>query len=836
MSLLRSKRQVFTCAVILLALLFLVRPGANRLKSRVVNSISMALGRPVDVGSVRIRFLPQPGFDLDNFVVHDDPAFGAEPMLRADEVTASLRLSSLLRGRLEVSRLSFVEPSLNLVRVQGRWNLADVVERAEKITVAPTAKVKSDKRKGFPYIEGNRGRINFKLGQEKKPYALTEADFSIWQESENEWRIRLKSRPVSSNFNLTDTGLLQLRGSWRRAQSLLETPVQFTVDWTGGQLGQLTKLAYGIDKGWRGAIGLNLTLTGTATDLAISALGSADDFHRFDVIPPEKLRLQTHCTGRYTSIDDSLFHVDCHAPVSDGALDIHGQIHNLFAARNYNWTFLAHDLPAQSLLVFARHTTSALPQDLIASGSLNGQWTAKLNPGSADPEWEGSGQASGLQLLSSNGDTEIAIGTVPFSLSAGPIILHSNASTKPAPPPYLAVGPLHAALGKVTPITVEGRIWLQGYDFAIQGEAQLKKLLTAARLVGIPALHLDGDGAAKVNLQLAGGSGVKQPRVTGMAQLRAIHAQIGGLNAPLEISTANLRLKPDQVTIDKIVASAAGTLWRGSMVTGRPCAAVSTCELHFNLHGDEIAIARLNQLLNPLADRQPWYRAISSSFTSGSSFLSKLNATGKLMTDHLMVGNLDARNVTTEMQLNDGKLRLNDLNADFLGGRHTGEWRADFTVKPPLFSGNGTFQQIDLAQFAATMSNDWITGTATATYRASASGLTPSELFSSASAALQIDAISGELPHVVLASSARPLQMRRLSTHLLLHDSKLDVRTGQLETADDIFHLSGTASLTQVLSLKLLRDDSSGFSITGTLTAPHVSRLTPSETRAALKP
>ena len=66
--------------------MFLLRPGASRLKSRIILSISSAVGRPVDVGSVHIRLLPRPGFDLENLVVYDDPAYGAEPILRAWQV------------------------------------------------------------------------------------------------------------------------------------------------------------------------------------------------------------------------------------------------------------------------------------------------------------------------------------------------------------------------------------------------------------------------------------------------------------------------------------------------------------------------------------------------------------------------------------------------------------------------------------------------------------------------------------------------------------------------------------------------------------------------------
>ncbi len=97
-----SKRRVVSAAAGILLVLFLVRPGVSRLKARIANSIGQAVSRPVEIGSVHLRFLPQPGFDLENLVIHEDPAFGAEPMLRAPEVTALVRLTSLVRGRLDL--------------------------------------------------------------------------------------------------------------------------------------------------------------------------------------------------------------------------------------------------------------------------------------------------------------------------------------------------------------------------------------------------------------------------------------------------------------------------------------------------------------------------------------------------------------------------------------------------------------------------------------------------------------------------------------------------------------------------------------------------------------
>src|SRR5262249_6451415 len=146
----RTRRGIVTILAALVLLLFFVRPGADSLRSRISGSIGTALDRQVEISSVSLRFLPQPGVDLENFVVHDDPTFGAEPVLRAQEVTAVLRLTSLLRGRLEISRLSLSDASLNLVRSnEGHWNFSSLIERAAKNPVAPTSKAKTEPRPGF---------------------------------------------------------------------------------------------------------------------------------------------------------------------------------------------------------------------------------------------------------------------------------------------------------------------------------------------------------------------------------------------------------------------------------------------------------------------------------------------------------------------------------------------------------------------------------------------------------------------------------------------------------------------------------------------------------------
>jgi len=218
MTFLRQHRRAVLIVALVLLVLFVIRPGANGLRKRIVNSISLALGRKVDVQWVKLQLLPRPGFDLLKFVVHYDPSFSAEPVLRAEEVTAVLRLRSLLRGRLEIGQLSLKEPSLNIVRGKnGHWNLESLIERAAHTEAAPTRNTLPERRPIFPYIEADNGRINFKIGLEKKSYSLTDADFALWLESDNQWGMRLTAQPVRTDFNLTDTGILQVNGTWQRS-------------------------------------------------------------------------------------------------------------------------------------------------------------------------------------------------------------------------------------------------------------------------------------------------------------------------------------------------------------------------------------------------------------------------------------------------------------------------------------------------------------------------------------------------------------------------------------------------------------------------------------------
>ena len=840
MKILLSRRAVISVCLLLLAL-FLVRPGASRLRGRASQSISQAIGRRVEIGSVHLRFLPRPGLEFENLVIHDEVAFGAEPLVRSPDVTAWLRVIPLLRGRIEIASLSLSEASLNLTRdPQGKWNLEDLLTRTARIPTAPTAAEKLESRPAFPYIEATRARINFKIGAEKTHFALTDAQFALWQESENAWGMRLKAQPIRTDANLTDTGVINVSGAWQRSPVLHETPVQFSFEWNQAQIGQASKLFYGSDQGWRGNLVISGALVGTPGNLKLGADASIDDFRRYDVMGGGNLRLVAHCTADYKSLQKMLSQVDCTAPAGDGSLELKGSAAGL-PFSSYDFQLVSTQVPAQAALSLVRHAKTGFPEDMEARGSLN----ATLQFGRADLaqhlQLRGDGEALGLRLSSISAGSEIALGRVPFSLAPG----IPNAKTPKSPvtesalsvnDSLLEIGPVNLVLGRPVPLRARASLSLPGYQVALRGDAGLKKLLQSARMLGIPSPAFAADGSSTVDLTIAGAwSGGPPPRVLGTAQLRSVRAQVRGLNAPLEIASANLILEEDLVRVQNLIASAAQATWHGSLQVARPCVAPNACRFQFNLRAPELNAAALNELVNPSARKQSWYKFLARGDTR-VPYLLQADATGKIAVDKLVMGKSACTQLTADLDLHDGQLKLTNLKGQTLGGKTSGKWQADFSARPPAYSGSGSFDGVSLAGVAELMRNGWIDGTGAAKYEFKASGWGFQDLLDSGNLTANFVITDTSFPHIALTSKSGMLHASCFSGKILLGEGEFSFQDAKLEASSGVYRLSGTVLLTGALNLKMAGESASGFMLFGTLLKTRVSPIPITAAQASLKP
>ena len=847
MKILRSRRVVIPAVLLVLLALFLVRPGADRLRWRITQSISQALGRKVDIGYVHLRFLPRPGFEFDNLVIHDDPAFGAEPLLRAPDVTAWVRIIPLFRGRIEIATLNLDEASLNLTRdPQGRWNLEDLLERTAKISTAPTAAEKLESRPAFPYIEAAQARINFKIGTEKTHFAFTDARFALWQESENSWGMRLKALPIRTDANLTDTGVINIGGMWQRSPALHQTPVQISFEWKKAQLGQVSQLIYGNDKGWRGNIVLEGAVVGTFERLRLTADASIDDFRRYDVLGGGNLPLAAHCAAEYGPLEKMLSNVDCSAPVGDGSLELKGSASSFslpFSSSSYDLVLVSSRVPVQAALSLARHSRPGISDDVNATGTLNATMRMSRGEPAQPPQLEGNGEAHGLRLSSSSAGSELALGDVPFSFvpsgtnvtSHGVHAKKTNAAGGSQSESQLAIGPVNLLLGRPVPLHARASFTLSGYQAAIRGDAAVKQLLQSAHLLGIPMPGFAADGTATVDLTIAGSWGDPWPKVLGTAQLRSVRAQVRGLNAPLDIVSASLVLDDDSVWVQNLTASAARATWRGSLQVARPCIAPSACDVPFNLRTAELNAADLNDLLNPSARRQAWYNFLAGS-DAQTPFLLQASATGKIAVDKLELGKSTCTQLTADLELHHGKFTLANLKAQTLGGKTTGEWHADFSARPPVYGGSGSFEGASLTALAELMHNAWIDGTGAVKYEFTASGWGIQDLLNSANLTGDFVLRDGSFPHIALTGRSGVLRASNFAGKIAFQKGQVSFPDAKLESSAGVYKVSGTVSLTGGMNLKMTSDTIPGFGLSGTLLKTRVTAIPITAAQASLKP
>lgn len=832
----RSRAQIIVIVIIVLLLALVVPPlvQVNRLKGSVVGAMEAGLGRKVSVGSVRLRLLPRPGFDLHRLEIAEDPAFGAEPMLRADEVTATFRLASIWRGRLELARLTLKSgtninpPSLNLVLApDGRWNIESLLQRASRTPSAPTTLTHAEARPRFPYIEAAGGRINFKVGVVKKVYALVDGDFALWQPSEDEWMFSLAARPMRGDLNLLDTGLIKINGRFRRAAEMRDTPLELTASLQQAQLGELSRFASGSDLGWRGALDFNLQLSGTPARLKVAARASATDLRRYDVNLTEKLSLQLRCTAGYSTVGGDFSDVDCRMPFGSGALLAKGGLFGESNPKVYDLKLSAEDIPLDSLLSLARHARKDIPSDLTAQGTLNGTFTLrKIERGPAFL-WEGSARTTPVVLRSAVLQPEISLPPLSLGIDVPGLEGRRKPRRGAAQPTRVVLLPFSVALGGATPAEFKAFFSAPGYELNLAGDTRIPRLNQLGRALGLRTPEFTIEGAARVDLKM-GAPWLATPVLTGTAQLQKVAIPMRGLNAPVEISTAQFVLAPGQARLQALSAHFTGVpvTFTGSVTFARGCETLEQCPIEFALDSSDLTTDNLNQLLNPAYAKRAWYKVFGD---APISTLGRLQARGRFTVARFLGGSLAATHVNANVELAGGKLRLTDFKADLLGGKQQGEWLADFTGEHPVYEGRGTLTGVNVAQLGALLRDPTLGGVLNGEYTIKMAGWSAAEFSASAAGTGSFDWRKGALSRLTLNSL--PARFASCTGQVSLGDGKFTFTHGRMVTARAIYEVGGSASLARELALRF-RSTIGNYDVSGTLDKPKVAEPTAEQAKA----
>jgi AsmA family len=502
----RLRRLLYVAFAVLVVLLLVLLPpyiSVNRYQRRIATSISNSLGRPVHLDKVTLNLLPLPGFTLENFVVDEDPAFGSEPIIRANSVRATLRLSSLWTRRVEFSTISFDEPSVNLVHTAaGKWNLQSILFHAAHIDAAPTAQKKAGPAPRFPYIEATGARLNLKLDQEKTPISLTDADFALWLPEPQEWHLRLQAHPARTDTNASDTGTLELEGTLGRAASLVQVPINLKGEWSNVPLGEATRVLLGRDAGLRGEMNLAASVQGTVGSNTLQTRLRLTDARRADFIPERTLTVDMQCLATATSAFYAFENIRCNWPPAASSstpmLAITGAVPDIRRPRTATFDIVTPGLPAATLLEWLHVASAHVPQDIAATGSLTG--SLSYHPNSPDTAatrgWIGELLMTNATLINPRaGSSSLVVGDVALTSNAPATTLASSQIRLPAQPAITGflLTPTSLALGGKDPATLDGHFDSTGYTLHLTGMASTARMLALAA-----ALPPFGDGLAAV--------------------------------------------------------------------------------------------------------------------------------------------------------------------------------------------------------------------------------------------------------------------------------------------------------------------------------------------------
>jgi hypothetical protein len=737
----------------------------------------------VRLSSVELRILPRPSFILTDLAVEEDPTYGAEPVLHANTVTASIRILPLWRGRLQISRISVDEASLNLVRTNaGRWNLDPFFRTAAAGAGTGSA---SERKIPFPYLEATNSRVNVKNGVEKLPYSLVNADLSFWQESPGVWRVRLRGQPARTDLNLDlpDTGEVRLEASLQRAPELRQMPVHVDLDWREAQLGQLSRLVLGSDEGWRGDLTGEFHLDGTADAAQVKARLRASGVHRAEFAPASAMDFDASCGFVYHYATRGLGKVLCDSPVGDGRARLTGDVPGQGGEPQLSLEL--DRVPAQIALDALRTLRRGLDPSLQAAGTMSGQIRyspVPASPGITPPRAAGQTPRKGTNARTSKlpalpaGPLSGAIGLTALRITGDGLskpIQAGKVAIEPAAGP-LPVLTMSAAIpaGAPLPLNITARLSLTDYQLGVHGPAALPRLREIARLAGIPnvslldnvngqpaLVDLSADGPwllassplAEAPLppsspESARGAQKSSPpqeplmsgsdRMSGTVTLRTATWKADFLANPVQITAATLRVDNAGERWDP-VEFRYGPVWGTAMLRLPASCGEPSCPPTFGIRFESVDSAALEAAL--LGARQ--------SDTLISNLLARLRPEngpgwpeleGTVQADELTLGPVTLSDAAASLRIGSAATEITALDADLLGGRI----HASGSVTPgakPVYKLEGGFTGLNAAGTGQLLGMTWAGNGLDGTGQIELSGFTAEDLGMSAKGSLHFD-------------------------------------------------------------------------------------------------
>jgi AsmA-like protein len=706
----------------------------RRVHAYLIARLERSFGRQVEVSQFDAQVFPSLRLDANGITVGEDPVFGNEYFLRAEKLTAGVRWAGLLGGHFEFGTLVLSRPSLILVHnSQGRWNLEDWLppaksgELAARRIYGPPAATGAANR--LRKIQFDDGRVNFKTGENKQPFAFIAVTGSVEQVSRGRWQLQLEAQPWRSGVALQSAGTLHVRGDVAGTSARLQ-PAQFEVHWTEASLADLLRLLRGQDYGVRGTFALDVAGRSGIAPAGDTAVTKREEIPAAAFAGQE---LPSDWTFTVEARAGSIHRWDLTERADNPRFTMKLAGRGNIAARTLDVTQLALTTPASNLRG-TLHVAGAVPVLEVDSAGIQASdvlaWWRAFEPNVdealvVDQYFTGSASIRGWpptleQLAFSSNGGVIKVPGIAEPLWIGAMRGGSDRNKMAMEPVRLQLGGerpavLAAAMRRRganspgTPFHDAGDLTASEDFSAHEGgvviEAEVEHIaavLRAAAAIGRPLQHgwdLDGRALGSVRWDWNRPRG---QRWSGRVVVSKAHLAVAGLNQQLQVSNAACVWDHGKRGVLLGAVEGFGTSWSGTLRESPVVDADGQAHWNFSLHGGELDATEIDRWVGPRA-RPGWLRSLLNSLggtpndesqpgtgndpsasvnTSASGLLRQVDALGDLSLDALTIENLKLENLHAAGQLHGLQLEASDITAQWAGGKVRGKLSAKFSPRP----------------------------------------------------------------------------------------------------------------------------------------------------------
>ncbi len=558
-------------------------------------------------------------------------------------------------------------------------------------------------------IKFDDGRINFKTGDDKLPFAFTNVSGSVEQVSLGRWQLQLEAQPWRSGVSLQSAGTIRVLGDVAGTSARLQ-PAQITLRWSDASLADVFRLFRGQDYGVRGVFALDATAKSATSmadapgDWTFSARGRIAQVHRWDLTErTDNPRLNVNLKGRW-NVGARILAAE-EIVVEGPRSNLRGMF-RLADASTPSMELRVDSMGIQGSDLLACYR--AFHPDVAEGVTAEQYFTGGMNLRGWPPALQSAAFSSSGGIVKVPGFSD--------PLRIGPLTGGSERG-------LLALGPVRVALGgeirdilapkrrrvalameNAADLTFVHDLNTQAGSISVEGNfTEAEDFLKLSAAFGHQLNHgweLNGQATAVTKW------GWKSPsagRWNGRIVFNNANLTVAGLNQPLKISESALDWIDGRRIARVMRVEGFGGTWTGNIEEKAQTDVEDGPQWNFHLHTDQLKAADLDRWVGPRA-RPNWLQRLLPTLLGGSEpslpaseLVRRVNAEGELGIAQLTIEKLKLEQVVAKGSLHDLQLDVREAEAQWAGGKVRAKINAKFLPRP-VYEISAELDRVNLAQ------------------------------------------------------------------------------------------------------------------------------------------